>query len=105
MKSGKNIFKSASLFMIIVLFLSLAFIKIYSPISTNLKMIASYEDFSSEEEISDSEESLDDEYLDLFFLENKNTNVVDFFKYCRKIYFIFLIPKIFLDIQLLPPEA
>jgi hypothetical protein len=49
----KNIFKSASFSMITILFLSLAFIKIYSPISTNLKMIASYEDFSSEEESLD----------------------------------------------------
>ena len=105
MKSGKNIFKSASFSMITILFLSLVFIKIYSPISTNLKMIASYEDFSSEEEISDSEESLDDECLDLFILETRNTSLVDFYKYHPIIQSIFLIPKIFLDIQLLPPEA
>jgi hypothetical protein len=105
MKSDKNIFKSASFFMITILFLSLAYIKIYSPISTNLKMIASYEDFSSEEEISDSEESLEDEYLDIFILESKNITLVDFCKYFPKIQSIFLIPKIFLDIQLLPPEA
>jgi hypothetical protein len=105
MKSGKNIFKSASFSMITILFLSLAFIKIYSPISTNLKMIASYEDFSSEEESLDSEETLDDECLDIFILESRNTTMVDFYKYCPIIKSIFLIPKIFLDIQLLPPEA
>ncbi len=105
MKSDKNIIKITPFYVVTILFLSLSYIKIYSSISSDFKMIASYEDFSSEEEISDSEESLDDECLDLFILESRNTSLVDFYKHHPIIQSIFLIPKIFLDIQLLPPEA
>ena len=105
MKSGNNIIKSVPFYVVTILFLSLSYIKIYSSISSDFKMIALYEDFSLEEEISDSEEISSDEYLDLLFLENKNMNGVHFIKYFPKIKSIFLIPKIFLDIQLLPPEA
>jgi hypothetical protein len=105
MKIDENILKRVSFYVITILFLSLSFVKICSSISTDFKIIVLYEDFSSEEEISDSEENFSDEYLDLFFFQTKNLDEVNFFNYFPKTQSAFLIPKVFFDIQLLPPEA
>ncbi len=107
MKLGKNIIKSVSLSVITILFLSLSYITIYSSLSTSTKFntIVLSGDFSSEKEKSDSEKDFSEEYLDLFFVENQNVNGVDFFEHFPKMQSTFLIPRIFYDIQLLPPEA
>ncbi len=107
MKLGKNIIKSISFSVITVLFLSLSYITIYPTLSTSVKFnaIVLSDDFPSEKENSDSEKDFSEEYLDLFIIENKKLIGVDFFEHFPKMQSTFLIPRIFYDIQLLPPEA
>jgi hypothetical protein len=105
MKFSGNIIKSVTFYVITILFLSLSYIKIYSSLATKYKTIVLCDDSSSEKEISDSEECSNEDQLDLFFLENKNMDIVDFYQHFPKMKSTFLIPKVIFDIKLPPPEA
>lgn len=107
MKSGKNITKWASFMVITVIFLSLSYITIHPTLSTAIKVnsIVLDNDFASEKENSDSEKDFSEEYLDLFLSKNQELNGAKFSKNFPKTQSTFLIPRIFYDIQLLPPEV
>ncbi|HRG01869.1 MAG: hypothetical protein U0W65_04830 [Bacteroidia bacterium] len=107
MKLGKNIIKSVSFSVITILFLSLSYITIYSSLSTYTKFntIVLSGDFSSEKENSDSEKDFSEEYLDLFIIENQKLIGDKYFKHFPIKQSSFLIPRVFYDIQILPPEV
>lgn len=107
MKLGINIIRSVSFSVITILFLSFSYITIYSSLLTYTKFstIVLSGDFSSEKENSDSEKDFSGEYLDLFIIEHQKLIGYKYFKHFPKEQSSFLIPRVFYDIQILPPEV
>lgn len=103
----KNSIKWVSFSMIAILFVSLSFIAIYPTLSNTNKIISidlNY-DISKDLETSDSEKDLNEETLNLFCFEFSKVKFQKSSSILKKIPTVFLIPRVFYEIQLLPPEA
>lgn len=103
----KNSSKWISFSVIAVLLISFSFITVHSSLSiTNeLSSIVVTSDFSTEKENSDSEKDFSENSLNLFFLDIKDLKFQISSKKLQKKQSAFLIPRVFYDIQILPPEA
>lgn len=103
----KNKSKWLSFSVVAILFLSFSYITIYPTVSATNKLNSTVlsDDFSSEKENSDSEKDFSEDCLDLFLVENQKINFNKFSDKFLKTQSNFLIPRVFYDIQLLPPEV
>jgi hypothetical protein len=107
MKLGKNSSKWISLSVIAVLLLSFSFITVQSSLSIihKLNSVILTSDFSYDKETSESEKDFNEDFSNLFFLEIENLKFQSSSKKIQKKQSAFLIPRVFYDIQILPPEV
>ena len=104
---NKNKLQLISLSVIFILFISFSITLIHSSLSkiSKINSITLNYDFSPEQESPEYEEDVNEDCLDLFFLNNQKLKFKNFSQKKSKSQSLFLIPRIFYDIQLLPPEA
>lgn len=89
-----------------ILLVSISFISVHNSLSIIHKQNSVFlsDGFSSEKENSDSEKDFNEDSSNLFYLDTQNLNFQNSSERLQKKQFSFLIPQVFYDIRILPPE-
>ena len=107
MDLSKNSFKCVSFLVIAILVTSFTFITVQDSLSVIDKLNSAVltGDFPSDKENSDSEEDVNEDSSNLFFSGIPNLKFQTSSKKTQKKQSVFLIPRVFFDVHILPPEA
>ncbi len=106
MSSQKNSIQWLSFSMIAILLISFSMIAIYPSLSVTNKIsiVELNSDLSKEMEQSDTENDLNEEPANLFYFEISKVNLQKSSSILKRSQNVFLIPRVFYDIRILPPE-
>lgn len=102
----KNSNKWISFSVTAILLISISFISIHNSLSIFDKQNSVFlsNEFSPEQENTDSEKEFEEDSSILFYLDIQNLNFKKNFERLPKKQYSFLVPQVFYDIQILPPE-
>lgn len=106
MSSKKNSGQWFSFSMIAILLISFSMIAIYPSLSDTQKTnsIELNCDLSKDIERSDAEKEINEESINLFYFEISDMKLQNSFFILKGTQPVFLIPRVFYDIHILPPE-